>query len=116
MVAVVVKAQNYPSKPIRIVAAEPGGGADIVARFIAPGLTERLGQQIIVDNRPAGVIPGQIVSRAPPVGYTLLVSSGILWLMSFMRDTMPFDPVKDFSPVILTNQAPTFLSFTLRWQ
>jgi tripartite-type tricarboxylate transporter receptor subunit TctC len=102
-------AQTFPSKPIRLLAAEPGGGADIVGRLVAPGLSSNMGQQIVIDNRPAGVIPGQIVAKAPPDGYTLLVSSGILWLMAFMRDSMPFDPVKDFAPITVTNRAPNIL-------
>lgn len=63
----------YPAKPIRIVTSDAGGGNDFVARLIAQGLTASLGQQGVVDNRPAGVIPGEIVSKARPDGYTLLV-------------------------------------------
>lgn len=97
-------AQNFPSKPIRIVVnGEPGGGGDFTARLISPGLAANLGQPMIVDNRPSGVIPGEIVAKAPPDGYTLLVSTGVHWLMPFMRDAMPYDPVRDFSPVALVN-------------
>jgi len=105
-----VAGQDYPNKPIRIVVnGAPGGGGDFMSRLIAPGLTSSLGQPMIVDNRPAGVIPGEIVSKAPRDGYTLLVSTGIHWLMPFMRDAMPYDPVRDFSPVIMTNQGPNIL-------
>ena len=103
-------AQNFPSKPIRIVVnGEPGGGGDFTARLISPGLAANLGQPMIVDNRPSGVIPGEIVAKAPPDGYTLLVSTGVHWLMPFMRDAMPYDPVRDFSPVALVTQAPNIL-------
>src|SRR3972149_7720204 len=67
----VTSAQNYPNKPIRIVASAPGGGGDFGARLIAPGLSDRLGQRAIVDNRGGGMILGTIVSQAPADGYTL---------------------------------------------
>src|SRR5689334_11367336 len=67
-------AQPYPSRPIRVVTGGVGGGADFAARMIAQGITGGLKQQVVVDNRPNGVIPGQIVSRAAPDGYTLLVA------------------------------------------
>src|SRR5262249_15052292 len=70
-----VSGQNYPSRPIRIVTSDPGGGADIVARLIAQGIAGTIGQPLIVDNRGGGVIPGQIVSKATPDGYTLLLYS-----------------------------------------
>jgi tripartite-type tricarboxylate transporter receptor subunit TctC len=61
--------QVCPAKPIRIVASEPGGGGDFVARQVAPGLALALGQSIVIDNRSTGVIQGEIVSRAAPDGY-----------------------------------------------
>src|SRR5262245_59059403 len=63
-------AQAYPTKPVRVVTTEPGSANDVVARMIAPKLTQVLGQQLLVDNR--GIIAGEIVSRAAPDGYTLL--------------------------------------------
>ena len=68
-------AQNFPTKPVRIVTSPPGGGPDMVSRLIAPGLTARLGQQVIVDNRPAGIIPAEIVASAQPDGYTVLIAA-----------------------------------------
>ncbi len=103
-----VCAQSYPAKPVRLVTAEPGGGNDFAARLIAPGLSSSLGQQVIVDNRPSGVIPGQIVSKAPPDGHTLLVSTGVVWLLPFMQ-SVPFDPVRDFSPITLAVSTPNIL-------
>lgn len=101
--------QDFPNKPIRIVTSEAGGGNDFTARLIAQGLTASWGQQVVVDNRPSGVIPGYTVSKATPDGYTLLVSSGILWLIPFLQNNVPFDPVKDFLPITLTNVAPNIL-------
>lgn len=92
--------QDYPNKTIRIVTAPAGGAADFLARPIAQELSVSLGNQVIVDNRPGGVIPGGIVSKSAPDGYTLLCASGILWILPLLQDA-PFDPVKDFSPIIL---------------
>lgn len=104
----VVWAQNYPTKPIRIITAEPGGTNDITARLVTPGLSASLGQQVIVDNRPAGVIPGQIVSKAPPDGHTLLVTTGLLWILPLIQSA-PFDPVRDFAPVMVIASTPSVL-------
>ena len=103
-----VYAQTYPTKPVRIVTSEPGGGNDFAARSIAPGLTASLGQQVLVDNRPAGVIPGQIVAKAAPDGHTLLLTTGLLWILPLIQ-SVPFDPVRDFAPVILTASTPNIL-------
>ena len=100
--------QGYPSKPIRFVVAEPGGANDIAARMIAPGLASVLGQQVIVDNRPAGVIPSQIVSKAAPDGHTLLVTTSLLWILPLMQSA-PFDPMRDFAPVVLIANTPNIL-------
>jgi tripartite-type tricarboxylate transporter receptor subunit TctC len=100
--------QPYPTKPIRIVTAEPGGGNDFAARLIAPGLSANLGQQVIIDNRPAGVIPGQTVAKAAPDGHTLLLTTSILWLLPLIQN-VPFDPVRDFVPIINAANTPNIL-------
>ena len=100
--------QNYPVKPIRIVTSGVGGGPDVVARIMLPGLTETLGQQVFVDNRSSGVIPGQIVSQSPPDGYTLLHYANPLWIAPFLQKT-PYDPVKDFVPVTFATRSPNIL-------
>lgn len=105
----VVTGQDYPGKPIRVVSPGPGGGADFVARFIAQGISGPLGQQVVVENRPAGVIPGQVVSKALPDGYTLLVNGNSFWIAPLMRDNIPYDPVKDFSPIALAVGSPNIL-------
>jgi tripartite-type tricarboxylate transporter receptor subunit TctC len=101
-------AQNYPNRPIRIISSPVGGGNDFVARLIAQGLTGPLGQPIIIENRPNNVT-GQIVAKALPDGYTLLASSGSLWLAPLMQDGVPYDAVRDFAPVSLTAISPNIL-------
>ena len=104
-----VWAQAYPNKPVRIVTGGVGGNTDFVTRLIAQGLTVNLGQPVIVDNRPTGVIPGDTVAKAAPDGYTLLVAGSLMWLLPFLRGNLPFDPVRDFSPIVLTNVAANIL-------
>lgn len=106
----VVPAQSFPVKPVRIVTAEAGGGVDLTARLIAPGLTASLGQPVIVDNRggAAGVIAGEAVAKAPPDGYTLLLYASAIWTMQFLR-SVPFDAARDFAPVTLAASSPNVL-------
>jgi tripartite-type tricarboxylate transporter receptor subunit TctC len=101
--------QDYPVKPIRLVSPGPGGGADFAARFIAQGISGPLGQQVVVENRPAGVIPGQVVSKMPPDGYTLLLNGNSFWIAPLMRAGIPYDPLKDFAPITLAVGAPNIL-------
>src|SRR5262249_22604804 len=101
--------QNYPNKPIRIVAAEIGGGGEFTARLIAQGLASSLGQQVIVDNRGgSGSIPAEIVSKAPPDGYTLLVYGASMWIGTLLQKR-PYDPITDFSPISLLTNSPNIL-------
>ena len=95
-----VDAQEFPKRPVRIVTSAVGGTTDLVARLIAQGLTSSLGQQVIVDNRPTGIIPTEIVVKTTPDGYTLLFSGGNMWMMPLLQK-VPFDPVKDLVPVTL---------------
>ena len=98
--------QTYPSKPVRIVTSAIGGGTDFVARIMAQGLSG-LGQPVVVDNR-VSIIAGELVSKAPPDGYTLLVASGALWVVSLLQK-VPYDPVRDFSPISLATSSPNIL-------
>lgn len=100
----VVSAQDYPSKPIRVVTSPPGGGLDFVARVIAQGLGGSLGQQMVIDNRATRLLP-EIVAKAPPDGHTLLVIGSALWLLPFMA-TVNHDPVRNFAPITLVATAP----------
>lgn len=106
----VASGQHYPTKPIRMVTSAPGGGADYVARVIAGELTAALGQQVVVDNRGGStIIPTEIVVKAPPDGYTLQLSAGSLWLMPLLQDNVPYDPLRDLSPISLTTSSPSML-------
>lgn len=98
---------DYPSRPIRMVTSEPGGGSDFVARLIAQGLSGTMSQRVVVDNR--GIIAAEIAARAAPDGYTVLLYGSPLWLSPFMRRNLPFDPVKDFSPITLAVSTPNIL-------
>jgi len=96
-------AQTYPSKPIRlIVAFAPGGGSDLLARALGQGMTESLGQQVTVDNRPGagGIIGTEMGARAPADGYTLLVGSAAAFAINpHLMRKLPYDPIRDFAPV-----------------
>ena len=102
-----VCAQEYPSKPIRIITSALGGGSDFVSRLVAQGISGPLGQPVVVENR-SGVIPGEMVSRSPPDGHTLLGTASTLWIGPLLQKT-PYDPVKDFSPITLIARSPNVL-------
>jgi len=105
--------QNYPTKPIRfIVTFPPGGSSDLIARALVPILADRLGQQVLVENRPGagGNIGMEFVARAAPDGYTMgLGAAGALAANVSLYPKMPYDPVKDFSPVSNVAFVPFFL-------
>lgn len=102
-------AQDFPHKPIRILASEPGGSNDFVARPIAQGLTARMGQNVIVENRPA-MLAAETVAKASPDGYTLLLYSDAVWLIPFLRRNVSWDPLKDFAPITLADRSPSVLA------
>ena len=104
----ILHAQPYPTKPVRIVTHVAGGSIDLVARLIASKFTERLGQQVIIDNR-GGVTSMEQVAKAPADGYTLLVASGSLWTLQFMRDNVAWDALRDYAPVSLLTTSPNVL-------
>ena len=101
-------AQTYPTKPIRIVTSEPGGGNDFTARTIGQAIGARLGQPWIIDNRggAGGAIAAEIVARAPPDGYTLLVYASNIWMIPLLRANVPYDPVRDFAPITWAARSP----------
>ena len=105
--AAVAQAQGYPSKPVRFVTSEPGGGNDIVARMLAEGLTASLGQRVIVDNR--GIVAAEIAKNAIPDGYTLLVYGANIWLLPYLRQHVAWDPLRDFAPITIAVQLPNVL-------
>lgn len=102
-------AQSYPARPVRILTAEPGGGSDIASRVLAPALTARLGQQVIVENRVGGVIISELAAKATPDGHTLLIYSNALWLLPYMRTETPY-ALSDFKPISLLVSAPMLLT------
>jgi tripartite-type tricarboxylate transporter receptor subunit TctC len=101
-------AQNFPVKPIRLVVPfAPGGGTDVTARYMGTRLSEKLGQPVIVDNRPAasGVVGADLVAKATPDGHTLLVVSVTFVISSALQKNLPYE-VKDFAPITLLIASP----------
>ena len=97
------QAQSYPDRPIKLVVPyAPGGGTDILGRLLATSLGERLGQPVVVENRPGAgtVVAGALVAKAPPDGYTLLLgASTTLTLNPVIRNPLPYDPLRSFTPL-----------------
>ena len=94
--------QGFPSRPVRIVAGAPGSGSDFVSRIVAQGIAGPLGQPVVIDNRIA-VASAELVSKAPPDGYTLLVQGASLWIVGLLQK-MTYDVLTDFSPVTIINR------------
>ena len=97
-----VRAQDYPTKPVRVVVMAPaGGGTDLVARLVMPRLAERWKQTVIIDNKPgaSGILGSAIVAKAPPDGYTLLITTSAHTINPFTTKTLPYDTERDFTPV-----------------
>jgi tripartite-type tricarboxylate transporter receptor subunit TctC len=105
--------QNYPTKPIRLVVGySPGGGNDLIARIVAAKLQDKLGQPIVVDNKPGAqsIVAAEIVAKAAPDGYTLLVApSGPMTINPAVYSKLPYDPVRDFVPISLLAEFPLLL-------
>ena len=106
-------AQNYPARTVRvIVPGPPGGGADILARTMATKMSENLGQQFFVDNRAgaSGIIGTELGARAAPDGYTIQIGhSGTHAINISLRKTLPYHPVRDFTPLMLIASMPNIL-------
>jgi tripartite-type tricarboxylate transporter receptor subunit TctC len=111
-----VMSDTYPSRTVTIVVPYPAGGSvDGVARMIAQKLTEALGQSFIVENRAGGVggiVGASYVARANPDGYTLMLTASIHVVTPFLRKTMPYDVVADFTPITLVASGPLLVSTT----
>src|SRR5215471_20670698 len=98
----IARAQTYPTRPVRLIVTTPAGGSpDIIARLIGQWLSERLGQPIVVDNRSgaSGNIGTEIVVRAPPDGYTLLIALSANAINASVYDKLPFNFIRDTAPV-----------------
>ena len=105
-------AQAYPNRPVRLIVPQsPGASTDLTARLIAQKLTGALGQQVVVDNRPgAGSIIGtDLVAKATPDGYTLLVVASSITLNPSLHKNLPFDPVRDLAPITQLSAFPNIL-------
>jgi tripartite-type tricarboxylate transporter receptor subunit TctC len=104
--------ETYPSRPIRVVVPIPtGSGTDIVARAIAHGLTERLGRQVFVENRPGAgtTIGNDLVAKAKPDGYTLLINGAALTISPAIYRKMPYDTLRDLSPITIAVFTPNLM-------
>src|SRR3954467_14433178 len=106
-------AQMYPVKPIKIiVSTSPGGVTDLSARILGQHITARTGQTVVIDNRPgaSGNIAMDAVAKAEPDGYTLgVANTGNIVINPYLFPTMPYDPLKDLTPVGLLGTVPLFL-------
>src|SRR5580704_13650195 len=113
VVSRVAWAQSYPSRPVRVVVAAAAGGAnDIIIRVIGRWLSERLGQQFIIENRPGGSnnIGTEVVVRAPADGYTLLAIGGVNVVNTVLFDKLNFNFIRDIAPVAGTMRAPLIMT------
>ncbi|TMJ21396.1 MAG: tripartite tricarboxylate transporter substrate binding protein, partial [Alphaproteobacteria bacterium] len=113
LVVPTVFAQTYPSRQITVVVPfAPGGPADFLGRLIGQKMSEDLGQQVVIDNRPGAntIIGAQAVAKASPDGYTLLMAiDGTLVMNPFLYSKLAYDPLKDFAPVSLVALVPSAL-------
>src|SRR4029079_18215537 len=91
--------EAYPGRPVRIVTSEAGGGSDLIVRRLAQKLGYALAQPVVIENRGGGVIPGEIVAKSLPDGYTLLYYGSALWVVPLMRKDVPYDFARDFAPI-----------------
>jgi tripartite-type tricarboxylate transporter receptor subunit TctC len=113
LLAATAMAQDYPNATLKIVVPfAAGGGVDVVARIITPGLTEELGQSVIIENRggAGGMLGAAAVAQAPPDGYTLLFGTGSTHgTNSSVYSRLAYDPVRDFVPIVLVSSSPLLL-------
>ena len=106
-------AQAYPQRPIRMIVGLPvGGSTDLLGRLLAAKLGERLGQQVVFENRPgaSGIIGTDIVAKSQPDGYTLLMAAGSFGVLTSLYPQLPFDTGRDFAPVALFASSPYVLA------
>lgn len=104
---------TYPARPVRMVIPySPGGAADVPGRIVAQKMSEILGQQVVIDNRPGAgsLIGAETVARATPDGYTLLLSANTHYVSSALRSKLPFHPVDDFTQITAFLSAPSVLA------
>src|SRR3979411_1661233 len=98
------RTEDYPSRPLRLIITTPAGSlVDVLGRLFAQDMSERLGQPIVIDNRPGAMtqIGADALNRATPDGYTLMIGTSELTMLPFLKKNYRYDPVKDFTPVAL---------------
>ena len=106
----IARGQEYPSRPIRMLAPEAGGGADFLARLVAQGLSNGLRQQVIVENRAGSVVIAvDALMNAPADGYTILFYSNSLWVQPYLQEVR-YDPLRDLAPITLAVSNPNVLA------
>jgi tripartite-type tricarboxylate transporter receptor subunit TctC len=103
--------QSYPARPVRLIVPFAPGGSDVPGRMLAQKLSERLGQPFVVDNRPGatGVLGTDLLSKAPPDGYTLIFSTGSHTVTAVYYQKLPYDAIRDFAPVASVGHLPFVL-------
>src|SRR3954465_11148640 len=102
-------ADEYPVRTVRVIVPfAPGGGTDIVARILGQQLSQKLGQNFVIDNRPAGsgIVGADLVAKAPADGYTLLFAFSSLSSSARLVSDLPYEPIRDFAPVALATTSP----------
>ena len=108
-----VTAQTYPNRTVRIVVpATPGGAIDLIARTLSEKMTASLGQPVVVENKPGASnnLGTDFVAKSPPDGYTLVICASSHATNKYLFKQMPFDPIKDFEPVVYTHVVPLLLA------
>jgi tripartite-type tricarboxylate transporter receptor subunit TctC len=106
-------AQAYPARPVRIIVpATPGGAIDLIARTLSEKMTASLGQPVVVENKPGASnnLGTDVVAKSPPDGYTLVIVASSHATNKHMFKALPYDPVKDFEPIVYTHVVPLLLS------
>src|SRR5258706_5272749 len=104
--------ENYPVKPVRIIAPfPPGGSVDLIGRLLGAKLSENIGQQVIIDNRSgaSGIVGTELAARAAPDGYTLLTNTIPLVTNMFLFSRVPYDALNDFAPLSLLTGSPSVM-------
>ncbi len=94
---------------MRIVTSSVGGGSDFISRLLAQGISGPLGQQVVVENRPSGIIIGETGAKAAPDGYTLIIFGNGLWVAPLLQPNVPYDPIGDFAPISVVTRQPNVL-------
>ncbi|HZM44826.1 MAG TPA: tripartite tricarboxylate transporter substrate binding protein [Burkholderiales bacterium] len=108
-----VAAQAWPAKPVRLISQfPPGGGTDLIARNLIPSLSESFGQNFILDHRPgaAGNIAAELVAKSAADGYTILIANNTIVIQAAMSQTLPFDVVRNFTPIAVIASTPVALA------